>query len=87
MPSNTNYPQRAATLRKTGFRVSASVTLSKQSEGVNEELQARILVGTHNNGELSDVATLVACNVLSTSSMKDNDQTDAVALDIATPRM
>lgn len=87
MFSNTGGPQRAAASRKNGFRSLASVTSLSQSEGSNEELQAKILIGAHNDGELSDVATLVARNVLSASSMKDDDQTDAEALDIATLRI
>jgi hypothetical protein len=86
MSSNTVGPQRAVASPKNAFRSSALVTPLAQPEGSNEEPQAEILAGTHKDGEQSDIATLVARNVLSVSSMKDDDQTEAEALDSETLR-
>jgi hypothetical protein len=86
MSSNKDDPQKAAASRKNASRSSVSVTALAQSKGLNEKIQAKILVGTHRDGELSDVATSVAATVLSASSMKDYDQTEAEALDSQTLR-
>jgi hypothetical protein len=87
MSSNIEGPQRAATSRRSGLRSSASVTPSVQAEGSKKDLQVKTSFGTDNNGELSDVATLVVRNVLSVSSIKDEDQTEAEALGIETLRI
>ncbi|CAG5138817.1 uncharacterized protein ALTATR162_LOCUS445 [Alternaria atra] len=89
MSSNQDDPQKPVTPRKNASRSSASVTPLAQFKRSSEELQAEIVVGAHKDGdsrELSDVATSVASTVLSASSLKDHDQTEAEILDSETLR-
>jgi hypothetical protein len=80
MSLNAVSPQEVAISRKSAFQTPGLTTPLTQCKGLKENHEANISVGARKDGELSGVATVIARDVLSASSILDDSQKEAEAL-------